>query len=219
MKAGRFSFSEPSPYESQAPMDGRPGLLRAGLDEGDRGVVVDRLGVHRAHEAQLVHDLARCGACSSLTQAPESPCRANSNWEPARGKDFWCAVMPVSRCPIRTEAGQLLAVHGLQQRLVVEEVELGRCPALEEVDHPADARGEVGRGEKRALRRPEGRPRGIGGAEDPGIEERPEGRRPQAQAARGEEVPSRAQGRGVVVVLHRLNTASSKFMTVLATTA
>jgi hypothetical protein len=34
-----------------------PRLLASGLDEGDRRIVVDRLGVQRVDEAQLVHDL------------------------------------------------------------------------------------------------------------------------------------------------------------------
>ena len=33
--------------------------LRAGLHEGDSGVVVDRLRVHRADETEIVHHLRR----------------------------------------------------------------------------------------------------------------------------------------------------------------
>ena len=42
---------------------------------------------------------------SSLTQVPFLPCRAKSNCDPAIGNDFWCAVIPVSRCPLRIDSG------------------------------------------------------------------------------------------------------------------
>ena len=45
-------------------MLGRPGELGAGLEEGDRRVVVDRLGVHRLDEAEVVDDAARCAAAA-----------------------------------------------------------------------------------------------------------------------------------------------------------
>ena len=47
---------------------------------------------------------AVCGS-RSLTQAPDRPCCAKSNCDPAIGNERWNAVIPVSRCPIRTEAG------------------------------------------------------------------------------------------------------------------
>ena len=47
---------------------------------------------------------AVCGR-SSLTQAPDWPCCANSNCDPASGNDFWMAVMPVRRWPMRTDSG------------------------------------------------------------------------------------------------------------------
>ena len=37
---------------------GSSGLLRAGLDKGDGGVVIDRVRVHRPYEADVVGDLA-----------------------------------------------------------------------------------------------------------------------------------------------------------------
>jgi hypothetical protein len=58
--------------------------LRTRLEEGDRRVVVDRLGVHRLHEAEPSATFARCGS-SSLSQAPDSPCRAKRKMEPASG--------------------------------------------------------------------------------------------------------------------------------------
>ena len=45
-----------------------------------------------------------CGS-SSLSQAPLLPCWANSNIGATQGNDFWPLVIPVIRCPIRTEPG------------------------------------------------------------------------------------------------------------------
>ena len=42
MKAGRLAFSEPSPYESHAPIEGRPA---EGLGEHDAAVAGDDQGV------------------------------------------------------------------------------------------------------------------------------------------------------------------------------
>jgi hypothetical protein len=47
---------------------------------------------------------AVCGS-SSLTHAPDLPCCWNLNADPASGSDAWFADMPVSRCPMRTDAG------------------------------------------------------------------------------------------------------------------
>src|SRR5947208_1872337 len=42
---------------------------------------------------------------SSLTQRPHLPCCANLNIGATQGNDFCPAVMPVTRCPMRTDAG------------------------------------------------------------------------------------------------------------------
>ena len=86
-------------------MLGRPGELRAGLDERDRRVVVDRLGLHRADDADVVGDRRPCAASSSLSQAPLWPCWANLKIDGATGKLFWPEVIVVIRWPIRTESG------------------------------------------------------------------------------------------------------------------
>jgi hypothetical protein len=49
-------------------------LLVAGLEERDARLVVDRVGVHRVHEAQLVAMAPVCGI-SSLIQTPSSRLR------------------------------------------------------------------------------------------------------------------------------------------------
>ena len=38
---------------------GTPGLLAAALDEGDRRIVIDRVGVHRLDDRDVIHDLRR----------------------------------------------------------------------------------------------------------------------------------------------------------------
>ena len=42
---------------------------------------------------------------NSLTHAPLRPCCLNLNAEPASGSEAWLPDMPVSRCPMRTDAG------------------------------------------------------------------------------------------------------------------
>ena len=42
---------------------------------------------------------------NSLNWWPEAPWRANWNFDAATGKLVWAAVIPVSRCPPRTESG------------------------------------------------------------------------------------------------------------------
>src|SRR6266545_2478051 len=47
---------------------------------------------------------AVCGS-NSLTHAPHRPCRAHLKIDPASGSDDWLADIVVSRCPMRTDAG------------------------------------------------------------------------------------------------------------------
>ena len=84
------------------------GNLAAGLNVGDRRVVVDRLGVHRLdrwHRSSTI--AARCGS-SSLTHVPFWPCWANLNIDGATGSRAWPRVIVVSRWPLRTDVGQVL---------------------------------------------------------------------------------------------------------------
>src|SRR5688572_19280653 len=75
--------------------------------------------------------------------------------------------------------GEVLAVHVVQERLVVEEVELGGAAGHEEVDDALGARGEVG-GVEDAF---EG-----GGGGGFAVEERRKGGAADAQGGAGEEV-------------------------------
>jgi len=49
--------------------------------------------------------LAVCGRISD-TQAPDLPCCWKEYADGATGKRFWPAVMPVTRWPLRTDAGR-----------------------------------------------------------------------------------------------------------------
>ena len=83
--------------------------LEPGLEERHGRVVVDRLGVHRLDEAELVSDSWRVCGSSSLTHAPDLPCCANWKIDGATGKLVCVAVMPVSRWPMRIESGSSCA--------------------------------------------------------------------------------------------------------------
>ena len=92
---------------------------------------------------------------------------------------------------------------------MVEEVELRGGPALEQVDDPLDAGRSVGRREKRQRPAVCGCRRRLPALQEARVEERAQRRGTQAQAARREEPSPVASEVGVVVVAHRLKTASS----------
>ena len=139
--------------------DRRPaGLLRPGLDEGDRRIVVDRVGVHRPDDAQLVDDLRRVrqqladpGAGLAVTREVEL--RAGHRERLLEGGHAGEALALADRLR------QLLAVHRAQPRLVVEQLELRRAAALEQVDDRLTRGTRCGDGEQRppARRRRAGR--------------------------------------------------------------
>ena len=62
--AGRSSRFAAQPVGHPGPDAGPAGDLRAGLEERDRRIVVDRLGVHRLDDAQLGRRFARCAAAA-----------------------------------------------------------------------------------------------------------------------------------------------------------
>ena len=108
---GRFSFSEPRPYETHEPEARPAGDLVAGLHVGDGRLVVDRLGVHAADEAHVVDHLGRVQGSSSLTHMPHWPCWANLYFDGAIGNRAWPEVIVVSRWPMRIESGRSLSYH------------------------------------------------------------------------------------------------------------
>ena len=123
------AVAEPRPHR-RPPRD-----LRAGLEERDRRVVVDRLGVHRADEAELVDDLGRL---RQELADPGADCPCRRELEDRAGQRQGRLVRRHARQPLPhpDRVGQVLAVHPVQQRLVIEQVELRRPAAHEQVDDP-----------------------------------------------------------------------------------
>ena len=118
------------------------GDLRAGLEEGDRGVVVDRLGEHRADDAELVDDLggvrqeiADPGAVRPVLAEPEL-----RTGERQRRLIAGHAGQPLA-LPHRVR--QLLAVALVEHWLVVERLHLRRPAGHEEIDDALRLRREV----------------------------------------------------------------------------
>ncbi len=181
------------------------GLLAAGLEECDTGLVVDGLGVHRAHEAELArdtpgmrHQLADPGAVLLVRIAAEAEHRRRDGE----------AVLPAGHAgqalPLADRVGQVLVEAAPQFRLVVEEVELAGRALHVHVDDAlraravVDARGRhLGAGGERGLRPQQGpqrdtaqRPREPGGAR---LEESPAGQVEEVLFARVHGVRSSAQ--------------------------
>ena len=80
--------------------------LGAGLEEGDGRVVVDRLGVHRLDEAQIV---GHAGGVRQQFADPGAALAVPGEAKLARGDREsvpGVAVMPVSRWPLRIESGR-----------------------------------------------------------------------------------------------------------------
>ena len=123
--------------------DGRTArLLRSGLEERHCRIVVDRLGVHRLDDAELVHDLggvrqqfADPGA--RLAVPGELELRSGDRKRPLKRGHAGQAL------PHADRRRQFLAVHRAQLRLVVEQLELRRPATLKEVDDALRARHEV----------------------------------------------------------------------------
>ena len=139
------AFSLPEPVATaRRPCSAGPAMLRAGLEEGDGRVVVDRLGVHRADDAELVDDLRRVR--QQVADPRAAACRAarSRTATPASGSDDWLPDMPVSRWPCRTESGNCSPLRLSQQRLVVEQLDLRRAAGHEQVDDALGLRRRSG---------------------------------------------------------------------------
>jgi hypothetical protein len=116
--------------------------LSARLKEGDRGIVVDRLGVHRLDEAQPVGDSGRVG--EELAD-PRAAFAVTGERVLARGDRKTGLGRRHSGEPLAAanRIGELGPAEIGQARLPVEEVHLRRCARLEEVDDPFGLGGEV----------------------------------------------------------------------------
>jgi hypothetical protein len=133
---GAEAVAQPAPDARAA------GEVVAGLAEGDRRVVVDVLGVDRLHEAQVVGDAG-------------GPRQQLANGGPALAVPVELEDRPGHRQRrlVGGHAGDALAhPHGLwqvlsvpvvQERLVVEKVELARPAGHEQRDDPLRLRGVV----------------------------------------------------------------------------
>ena len=114
---------------------GPAGQLRAGLEKRDGRAVVDRLGEHRADDAQVVGDL--CGVRqqfadprAALAMLLELIGRANHR------QARLVATHAGEPLALPHAVGQFLAVVLVQQRLVIEQINLRRRAGLKEEDHP-----------------------------------------------------------------------------------
>ena len=118
------------------------GDLRSGLEEGDRGVVVDRLGVHGSNHAQLVGD--RRGVREQFAH-PETigPVLGELELGAGERERRLVAAHAGESLAAAHRVGQFLAVAFLEQRLVIEEIELRRAATLHQVDDPLRPRCEV----------------------------------------------------------------------------
>jgi hypothetical protein len=116
--------------------------LVAGLAEGDRRIVVDRLGVHRADEAKIIGDAREvreqfAHPRPALTLAGEAEDRGGHR------KTLLARGHRGEPLPLADRFGQILAALRLHLRLGIEEVHLRGRAGLEEVDDPLCLRGMV----------------------------------------------------------------------------
>ena len=162
-------------------------LLRARLHKHHRRLVVDGLGVGGADDAELVDDLGRVREETAHPRpAPPVLLEINERAHERERRLVRDHAGVALRAPHRV--GDLLSVPPRQRRLVVEELELRRPAALEQVDHPLRSRRVVRRREHALLVIGEARSR----PQQPG-----QGHRPQPQRRAPQEV---AAGVGVLVL-------------------
>src|SRR5215207_3631560 len=101
---GRFSFSDPSPYDSQAPRDGRPGSSAPVSRNVTAGawlmasVYIDLTNTHSSAIDPV------CGR-KSASLTPALPWVFQPVMPGSRGRFFCPAVMVVSRWPMLTDGG------------------------------------------------------------------------------------------------------------------
>ena len=115
---------------------------RAGVHEGVRRVVVDRLGHHRADDADVVGDRGqvREDRADLLAAGPQ---RWNGCWG-AKQTSFWPWSWAIGM-PLGERLGHRLAVHLGQVGLVVERLQVRRAAGHVQVDDPLGLGGEVER--------------------------------------------------------------------------
>jgi hypothetical protein len=127
--------------------------LRAGLEKCHAGTVVDRFREHRPHEAQVVRNFSRIREQFAHPRAAFAMLRKFERRADERNGRL---VARHSREPLAgtDRVGKLLAVAFVEQRLVVEQIELRRTAGHEQIDHALRLRckmwfaehAEIGRG-------------------------------------------------------------------------
>ena len=116
--------------------------MRAGLDEGDGGIVIDGIGVDIAHDANVVGDFLRprkqvgihlLTGFAKLAKLEDRACHGLGRLV---GGHAGGSAVGLGR--------EFLAVVFLEIGLVIEGLKLRGAAGLEEVDHPLGFRGEAG---------------------------------------------------------------------------
>ena len=104
--------------------------------------MVDRLGVHRADDAELVGDRTRVGEHLTHLDAAGAPFLEGLNR--ADAVVLRVATRHRGETGIAAHAGgDFLSGHLFEQRFVVKEVDVRRASALPEADHALSLGGEV----------------------------------------------------------------------------
>ena len=127
-------------------------LLESGLDEGDRGIVIDRVGVHRLDERDVIDDLRRCAA-AARSPTSRSARAARTRKSTSRPASSACPIVCGDALALADGVGNLRALVLGEARLVVERLELRRPAGLVQEDDALRLRREVRkRGEPAGLR-------------------------------------------------------------------
>jgi len=118
-------------------------LLTSRVDVGDRGIVVDRFGVHRSDDREIIHNGRQVRKQFGID--PGSALSATFEFEPGRDtqKLLLAARHGRQSLPFSDTVGERLAVDLPQPGLVVEEVDVARAAGHEEIDDPLRPRREV----------------------------------------------------------------------------
>ncbi len=118
------------------------GDLGTGVDEGDAGVVVDRLGVHRADHGDVI------GNASGVREEVTDPCAAlAAGFEVGDGAKDGKGLLSRGHAGdalIAADAGrEFLAVAFFHHRFVVEQIDVGGTAGHEQVDDAFGCRFEM----------------------------------------------------------------------------
>ena len=121
------------------------GNLRAGLEKGDGGIVIDGLGVHRTNHAEFVSNSG--GVRQQITE-PRAGFSVLLKFEYRAGQRNG-GILLARSCrsaawPPRHAFGQLFTVQFVKERLVIEQVHLRRSTALKKINDALGLGGKVG---------------------------------------------------------------------------